>query len=91
MALRWTRSAYADLRRIHEFLEPVDAPAAARAALAIVARARRIPRQPRLGERVPGFGGREVRRILVKNYEIRYEIAGTDLYVLRIFHTRENR
>jgi plasmid stabilization system protein ParE len=91
LALRWTRSAYADLRRIHEFLEPVDAAAAARAALAIVARVRRVPRQPRLGERVPGFADREVRRILVKNYEIRYEIAGTDLYVLRIFHTREDR
>ena len=91
MALRWTRSAYADLRRIHEFLESVDAAAAARAALAIVARARRIPRQPRLGERVSGFGDREVRRILVQKYEIRYELAGTDLYVLRIFHTREDR
>ena len=91
MALRWTRSAFADLRRIQEFLEPVDAVAAARMALAIVARVRRIPRQPRLGERVPGFGDREVRRILVKNYEIRYEIAGSDLYVLRIFHTREDR
>jgi plasmid stabilization system protein ParE len=91
VALRWTRSAYADLRRIHEFLEPVDAAAAARMALAIVVRARRIPRQPRLGERVPGFGEREVRRILIRKYEIRYEIAGTDLYVLRIFHTREDR
>ncbi len=91
MALRWTRSAYADMRRIHEFLEPVDAAAASRAALAIVTRVRRIPRQPRLGERVPGFADREVRRLLVKNYEIRYEIAGTDLYVLRIFHTREDR
>ena len=91
MALRWTRSAYTDLRRIHEFLEPVDAAAAARAALAIVARARRIPRQPRLGERVAGFGDREVRRILGQKYEIRYEISGTDLYVLRIFHTREDR
>jgi plasmid stabilization system protein ParE len=90
VALRWTRSAYADLRRIHEFLEPVDAAAAARAARAVVARARRIPRQPRLGERVPGFGDREVRRIFVQKYEIRYEIADTDLYVLRIFHMRED-
>ena len=62
-----------------------------RAALAIVARARRIARQPRLGERIPGFGDREVRRVLVQKYEIRYEIAGTDLYVLQIFHTREDR
>ena len=91
MALRWTRSAYADLRRIHAFLEPVDPSAAVSAVRTIVARVRRIPRQPRLGERVPGFGDREVRRVLVRKYEVRYEIAGTDLYVLRIFHTREDR
>lgn len=87
----WTRSALADIRRIHEFLEPVDAGAAARAVQSIVVRVKRIPRQPRLGERLPGFGDREVRRVLVRKYEIRYEIAGGDLYVLRIFHTREDR
>ncbi|HQR23809.1 MAG TPA: type II toxin-antitoxin system RelE/ParE family toxin [Steroidobacteraceae bacterium] len=91
MALRWTRSANADLRRIHQFLEPVDPAAAARAVQSVVARVRRIPRQPRLGERLPGFGEREVRRVLVRGYEIRYEITGKDLYVLRIFHTREDR
>jgi len=91
VALRWTRSAYADLQRIHEFLEPVDRGAAVRAVRAVVARVRRIPRQPRLGERVPGFGEREVRRVLVQRYEVRYEITGSDLYVLRIFHSREDR
>lgn len=91
MALRWTRSAFADLKRIHEFLEPVDPAAAARAVRTVMARVRRIPRQPRLGERLPGFGQREVRRVLVQAYEVRYEIAGADLTVLRVFHTREDR
>ena len=91
MALRWTRSAVADIRRIHEVLEPVDVAAAARAVQSVVVRVRRIPRQPRLGERLPGFGDREVRQVLVRKYEIRYEIVGGDLYVLRIFHTREDR
>ncbi len=91
MALRWTLSAYADLQRIHEFLEPVDPAAAARAVRAVVLRVRRIPHRPRLGERIPGLGDREVRRVLVQNYEVRYEVAGTDLTVLRIFHTREDR
>ncbi len=89
--MRWTRSANSDLKRIHEFLEPVDPAAAARAVQSIVARVRSIPLQPRLGERLPGFGDREVRRVLVLKYEVRYEIAGGDLYVLRIFHTREER
>lgn len=91
MALRWTRAAYGDLIRIHEFLEAVNPAAAARAARAIVARARRIPSQPRLGEALPEFADREVRRVLLRRYEIRYEVSGSDIFILRIFHTREDR
>ena len=91
MALRWTLAAYADLRQIHEFLEPVNPSAAAQAVRLVVARVRRIPAQPRLGERLPGFADREVRRVLVRGYEIRYELSGANLIVLRIFHAREDR
>ncbi len=91
MALRWARAAYVDLQRIHEFLEPVNPGAAARVVRTVVARVRRIPAQPRLGEKLTGFGNREVRRVLVQRYEVRYEIAGSKIYVLRIFHTREDR
>lgn len=91
MALRWTSAAYGDLKRIHEFLLPVNPTAAALSVRAVVARVRRIPAQPRLGDKVSGFEAREVRRVLVEKYEIRYELAGSDIYILRIFHTREDR
>lgn len=91
MALRWTTSARADLVRLHEFLETVNPRAAARAVRLLVAGAKRIPARPRLGQRLREFADREVRRILVGDYEIRYELAGRDVFVLRIFHTREDR
>jgi len=91
VALRWTTSARADLARLHEFLEPVNPRAAALAVRQLVAGAKRIPAHPRLGQRLRGFAGREVRRILIGDYEIRYELAGRDVFVLRIFHTREDR
>lgn len=91
MALRWAQAAYGDLRRIHEFLEPVNPVAAARSVRTVLGRVRRIPVQPRLGERVAGFDEREVRRVLIQGYEVRYEVAGSDIYILRIFHTREDR
>ena len=91
MALCWTASARADLVRLYEFLEPVDARAAALKVRHLVAGAKRIPARPRLGQRVRGFTGREVRRILIGNYEIRYELTARDVFVLRIFHTREDR
>jgi plasmid stabilization system protein ParE len=91
VALRWARAAFADLQRIHEFLEPVNAVAAARVVRALASRVRRIPAQPRLGEKLTGFGERDVRRVLVQQYEVRYAIIGSDIYVLRVFHTREDR
>ena len=91
MALRWTTSARADLVRLHEFLEPVNARAAALAVRHIVAGAKRIPARPRLGQRMRQFTGREVRRLPIGDYEIRYELAGRDVFLLRIFHTREDR
>ncbi len=91
MALRWTTGAKDDLARLHEFLAPVDPRAAALAVRHLVAGAKRIPARPRLGQRLRQFAGREVRRLLVGDYEIRYELAGHDVFVLRIFHTREDR
>jgi plasmid stabilization system protein ParE len=91
VALRWTQSAYGDLRRLYAFVEPVNPGAAARAVRLIVNRIERIPAQPRLGERLLRFGAREVRRVLASNYEIRYELTDGDVVVLRIFHAREDR
>ncbi|RVH20388.1 type II toxin-antitoxin system RelE/ParE family toxin, partial [Sinorhizobium meliloti] len=51
----------------------------------------RLLEQPRIGERLEEFDPREVRRILVGHYEIRYEIRQSTIYVLRLWHTREDR
>lgn len=91
MALRWTSKAHSDLVRLFDFLQPVNPTAAVRVVRQIVAGVKRIPTHPRLGLRLPEFAPREVRRVLVGDYEIRYELAGTDVLVLRIFHTREDR
>lgn len=91
MALRWAAVARQDLLRLYEFLEPVNPAAAARVAQAIVARVRRLPAQPRLGAVLSQYEPREVRRVLVGPYEIRYEIADRDVIVLRLFHGREQR
>lgn len=89
--MRWTSRANADLVRLHDFLQPVNPDAAARVVRQLVAGAKRVPRQPRLGARLHEFAPREVRRVMVGDYEIRYELSGTDVFVLRIFHVREDR
>lgn len=91
MELKWTSKALSDLARLYEFLAPVNRSAAARTVQSLIAAPTRILEQPRIGEKLEEFEPREVRRILVGNYEMRYEIHEATLYVLRIWHTREDR
>ncbi|MBL8388125.1 MAG: type II toxin-antitoxin system RelE/ParE family toxin [Hydrogenophaga sp.] len=91
MELKWTSKALSDLVRLYEFLAPVNKPAAARAVQALTKAPTVLLANPRIGEQLFQFEPREVRRILVKDYEIRYEIQNSIIYVLRLWHTREDR
>lgn len=91
MEIRWTSKALSDLTRLHEFLNLKNPSAAAKAVQAIVGAPEVLLAHPRLGERIEEFAPREVRRLLVLNYEMRYEIQHDIIYLLRIWHTREDR
>lgn len=91
MRLRWASKAMSDLARLYEFLAPVNPPAAIRAVQALTRAPARLLEYPRIGERLEEFDPREVRRLLVGQYELRYEIREAEIYVLRLWHTREDR
>ncbi|EXI90233.1 MAG: Plasmid stabilization system protein [Candidatus Accumulibacter regalis] len=91
MDLKWTSKALSDLARLHDFMAPVNQPAAARTVQALAAAPSALLANPRIGERIDEFEPREVRRILVGHYEMRYELTETTIYVLRLWHTREGR
>jgi len=91
MDLKWTSKALSDLVRLHTFLAPANPQAAARLVRSLAAVPARLLDHPRMGEKLEEFEPREVRRILVDRYEIRYEVRESTLYVLRLWHTRENR
>jgi plasmid stabilization system protein ParE len=91
MKLQWTSKALSDLARLYEFLAPANPSAAARTVQSLTGAPKRLLDQPRIGERLDEFDPREVRRILVGQYEMRYEIQNATLYILRIWHTREDR
>jgi plasmid stabilization system protein ParE len=91
MKLHWSSKALSDLKRLHDFLEPRDAKAAASTIGALAAAPNVLLTNPRIGEPLRQFLPREVRRILVRRYEIRYEIKKSSINVLRIWHTKEHR
>jgi len=89
--LKWTSKALADLARLYDFLAPVNKQAAAHTVQSLTAAPNRLKEHPRIGEKLEEFEPREVRRILVRDYEMRYEIQEFTIYVLRIWHTKEDR
>jgi plasmid stabilization system protein ParE len=91
MDLKWTSKALSDLARLYEFLASVNKPAAARTVRSLTAAPASLLVNPRIGEKLEEFEPREVRRILVGRYEMRYEIQESIIYLLRLWHTREDR
>lgn len=91
MELKWTSKGLSDLARLHDFLAPVNLAAATRVVQSLTAAPPGLLVNPRIGERLEEFDPREVRRILVGNYEMRYEVQDSIIYILRIWHTREDR
>lgn len=91
MVLKWTSKALSDLARLYDFLALVNKAAAARTVQSLTAAPASLLANPRIGERLEEFEPREVHRILVGHYEIRYEIQASTIYVLRLWHTREDR
>lgn len=73
--LQWTSKALGDLARMYDFLAPVNPAAAAKAVQALTHAPERLLEHPKIGERLRSFAPREVRRLLVEQYEIRYEVA----------------
>ena len=74
MQLKWTSKALADLARLYEFLAPVNRSAAAHTVQSLTAAPTNLLNNPRMGERLEEFEPREVRRLLVGHYEMRYEL-----------------
>ncbi len=91
MVVKWTSKALSDLVRLYEFLAPVNKSAAARTVQSLAAAPNALIDNPRIGEKLEEFEPREVRRILVGNYELRYEINNAVIYIVRLWHTREER
>ena len=91
MRLKWTSKALSDLARLHAFLASVNRTAAARVVQSMTIAAERLLNHPRIGEKLDEFIPREVRHIFIGDYEMRYEVGELTIYILRLWHTREDR
>ena len=91
MKLEWANKAITDVARLHDFLAKMNPTAAARVALTLSVAPRQLLERPRSGRQLNQYLPREVRRIIVGNYEMRYELVDATVTILRVWHTREER
>lgn len=91
MEIFWTSSANSDLLRLYEFLLLANERAAKKQIDSLVSTPDLLLKNPRIGEQLEKYKGREVRRIFVGKYELRYEISNSVIYILRIWHVKEDR
>jgi len=89
--LVWSSSAQLDLVRLHDFVASVNPLAAARLMDQLTTAPERLRQHPRLGRQLERYAPRDVRRLIVGNYELQYELRHDVILVLRIWHGREDR
>lgn len=91
MRILWFAEAWEDLDRLHAFIAEHDLDAAD----ATLDRLAKAPEAlldfPRRGSRLSRYAPRELREFRVANYLLRYEILDSHIFVLRLFHSREDR
>lgn len=83
--------ALRDLQRVQEFCVRVDEALAERTVEFLLGAPDLLTHTPRIGERLEEYDPREVRRLIVGGYEMRYEIKGETISIVRLWHTREDR
>ena len=91
MRVIWSPEASRDLDRLYNFLARVAPEAAEKMLISLAHAPERLTGLPRIGPRLDGFNPREVRKLGVGKYELRYEMLQDAIYIIRVFHVREDR
>ena len=89
--IKWTTNAQRDIAKVYDFLVRSNPNAAVQTVNLLIEGIEKIDAFPQLGIRLDDFKPREVRRIIIGDYEIRYEFTENTIFVLRLWHSREDR
>ena len=90
MRLIFSRAAVRDLVRLREFIAKHNPDAAKRVSQRLRGAINGLVNNPQIGRPVPDLPG-EIRELIFGKYIARYEVRTNSLYVLRIWHGKEDR
>ncbi len=89
MKLLFTQSAQRDLIRLREFIANKNPAAAARISQRLKQSIIRITDQHEMSVNIEGLPG--VQDLVSGDYIVRYTVIDQEIYILRIWHDKENR
>ncbi|MBW2663113.1 MAG: type II toxin-antitoxin system RelE/ParE family toxin [Deltaproteobacteria bacterium] len=90
MILQFSKAALHDLKRLREFIAHDNPTTAQRISKRLQGAIKKLMDAPRIGRPVEDMPG-EIREFIFGRYVVRYEVRKDVLYILRIWHGRENR
>jgi plasmid stabilization system protein ParE len=91
VTIRWSSEARDDIDRLADFVAAYDPILAGEIEQELSQAPKKLLQFGRRGSRLSEFDPQEVREYRVGNYVLRYELAASDIFVLRFFHAREDR
>ena len=89
MKLTFTDSALGDLKRLRTFIAEKNPPAAHRISLRLIHSIKKLVGQPQMGVNVEELSG--VKDLIAADYVVRYTILDNELFILHIWHAKEDR
>ena len=91
MKLRYAPEAVADLQRVVEFVEVKNPFAARRIAINLQEGMHKLKQFPNIGlPVVQAPDAEQIRDLYIDNYTVRYLVVREIIYILRIWHSKEN-
>ena len=91
MKVRYSSESIDDLHRVVEFVEEKNPFAARRIAIDLQEGVEKLKQFPKIGLPVlKASDPEQIRDLYITNYTVRYLIAEEIIYVLRIWHDKEN-
>ncbi len=92
MRISYSPESIEDLRRLREFIDVKNPMAAQKAAASISKGIKQLKSFPYLGIEVPQAPNPEmIRDLIIGNYIVRYLVNSEEVYVLRVWHHKEDR
>ncbi|HHL5070506.1 TPA: type II toxin-antitoxin system RelE/ParE family toxin [Klebsiella quasipneumoniae] len=91
MEIYWTLKAHDDLERIYRFALQYSRQYADDVLDRLITGCAGLTAHPAISVQQTRYEPREVRKVLFDDYEVHYELSDNDIYIVDLWHTREER